>query len=73
VWKGENLAAGPQVSLEALDVLKNSPGHNANLLNPNFRQVGVGFACQPDSGYDCYWAIEFAGATPTDSGSAGSE
>jgi len=73
VWKGENLAAGPQVSLGALDLLKNSPGHNANLLNPNFQQVGVALDCQLGAYYGCYWAIEFAGTNSKDSSSTGSE
>jgi uncharacterized protein YkwD len=38
---GENLAFAPTVQM-AHRGLMNSPGHSANILNPAFRQVGIG-------------------------------
>lgn len=38
---GENLAYAPNVRL-AHEGLMNSPGHRANILNPQFRRVGIG-------------------------------
>jgi uncharacterized protein YkwD len=38
---GENLALAPTVPL-AHQGLMNSPGHRANILNPNYRTVGIG-------------------------------
>lgn len=38
---GENLALAPTVAL-AHQGLMNSPGHRANILNPNYRTVGIG-------------------------------
>jgi uncharacterized protein YkwD len=40
-YAGENLALAPSTSL-AMEGLMNSPGHRANILNPNFHQIGVG-------------------------------
>ena len=38
---GENLAGAPTVE-RAHSGLMNSPGHRANILNPNFTHVGIG-------------------------------
>jgi uncharacterized protein YkwD len=38
---GENLALAPTLSL-AHTGLMNSPGHRANILNPEFGRVGIG-------------------------------
>lgn len=38
---GENLAKAPSVSI-AHDGLMHSPGHRANILDPGFRQIGIG-------------------------------
>ena len=58
---GENIAAG-YASVEAVvDGWIGSPGHCANLLNPQFTQVGV--ACVPggsNTTYTSYWAMELA-------------
>jgi uncharacterized protein YkwD len=39
---GENLAYGYPTAHEVVGAWLNSPGHRANLLNPNFRDLGVG-------------------------------
>jgi len=38
---GENLAYAPDV-LRAHEGLMNSPGHRANILNPDYRKIGIG-------------------------------
>jgi uncharacterized protein YkwD len=38
---GENLALAPSTSL-AMQGLMNSPGHRANILNPDFGKIGIG-------------------------------
>jgi len=46
-WTGENLYMGTNAAaspVEALDGWMNSPGHRANILRPQFTQVGVGVA-----------------------------
>lgn len=40
-YAGENLAGAPTVA-RAHTSLMNSPGHRANILNPNFTHVGIG-------------------------------
>jgi len=40
-YAGENLALAPSTTL-AMQGLMNSPGHRANILDPNFRVVGIG-------------------------------
>ena len=41
-WSGENVAVGQANAKEVTNVWYNSPGHRANMLNPNFRYIGVG-------------------------------
>jgi uncharacterized protein YkwD len=40
-YAGENLALAPSTQL-AMEGLMNSPGHRANILNPNFKRIGIG-------------------------------
>ena len=40
-YAGENLAGSPTVE-RAHTNLMNSPGHRANILNPNFTHIGIG-------------------------------
>jgi uncharacterized protein YkwD len=47
-FAGENLALAPTLAI-AHDGLMNSPGHRANILNPKFKQIGIGVI---DNGYD---------------------
>lgn len=56
---GENLAAGFAGSPQAvLNGWMNSPEHRANILNPTYTEIGVGY--QPASGqYGAYWDQEF--------------
>lgn len=41
IYAGENLALSPTTGL-AMQGLMNSPGHRANILNPNFNKLGIG-------------------------------
>mgnify|MGYP001409754965 CR=1 FL=1 len=40
-YAGENLAGNPSVE-DAHESLMNSPGHRANILNPNYTHIGIG-------------------------------
>ncbi len=40
----ENIAAGQRTVEEVVDGWMNSPGHRANILSPDVRQIGIGFA-----------------------------
>ncbi len=58
---GENLNAGnAAVSPETVVAAwMNSPDHRANILNPNFTNVSVGFVFDPNSPYKTYWSQYF--------------
>ena len=58
-WKGENLAAGNAGAQAAFDQWRYSPGHNANMLNPNYEVIGVARA--QGGAYGWYWATNFGG------------
>jgi uncharacterized protein YkwD len=62
-FRGENLAAGNGAAAAAFEQWRNSPGHNANMLSPNFRVIGIGRAYNASSTYDWYWATDFGGAS----------
>ena len=40
---GENIARGQRNPAEVVESWMNSPGHRANILNPEFRYMGVGY------------------------------
>lgn len=40
---GENAAEGQQTPAEVVDAWMNSPGHRANILNPKYTYIGVGY------------------------------
>ncbi|MEZ4570990.1 MAG: CAP domain-containing protein [Thermomicrobiales bacterium] len=54
--KGENIAAGYPSAQAVFDGWRNSPEHNANMLNPNFDAIGIGHV---DGGH--YWTTDFGG------------
>jgi hypothetical protein len=60
-WKGENLVAGVDAAQAAFDLWKGSPGHNANMLNPNFKVIGIARAYGDGTTYGWYWTTEFGG------------
>ncbi|MBQ6976893.1 MAG: hypothetical protein IJQ16_10150, partial [Selenomonadaceae bacterium] len=54
---GENIAYGTNLSAEgATDLWINSPGHYKNMINPDFREIGL--ACYV-SGENIYWVQLF--------------
>jgi serralysin len=60
---GENIAAGQSSAESVMQGWMNSSGHRANILNPNFTHLGVGYAyLANDSGsvnYQHYWTQVF--------------
>lgn len=55
----ENIAAGYSTPEQVMNGWMNSSGHRANILNPNLREIGVGYAYVSDSSYDRYWVQNF--------------
>lgn len=56
---GENIAAGLDSGRKVLDGWLASPGHCANLMNPQFREMGAGYASDPKSDAGIYWTALF--------------
>jgi uncharacterized protein YkwD len=60
-WKGENLAAGASSAESVFNLWKDSPGHNSNMLNGNYRVMGIARVHTPDSNFGWYWTNDFGG------------
>lgn len=56
---GENIAAGQPTPEDVIDSWMSSQGHRANILNPNFCDIGVGYTYVADSFYRHYWTQDF--------------
>lgn len=52
---GENIAAGIDTPRKVVDGWLASPGHCANLMNPQFRDLGAAYAVDPKSDAGIYW------------------
>jgi uncharacterized protein YkwD len=57
----ENIQAGAPNAYAVVNSWLNSPGHCKNLLNPNYREIGVGFAARPATRYGYYWTADLGG------------
>lgn len=62
-WRGENLVAGTETAAHAMQMWKDSPPHNENMLNPNYTVIGIARAYDATSDFGWYWATEFGGAS----------
>ncbi|MHB1483799.1 MAG: CAP domain-containing protein [Saccharofermentanales bacterium] len=56
---GENIACGQTTPKQVMDCWMDSEGHRANILNPDFKQLGVGIAKNTTGIY--YWVEMFIG------------
>lgn len=56
---GENIAAGQDTPRKVLDGWLTSPGHCANLMNPQFSELGAAYAVDPKSDAGIYWTSLF--------------
>jgi len=54
---GENIAAGNSTAAATMDQWMTSDGHCANVMNPDFEDIGVGY--YPGGGYGHYWTQAF--------------
>ena len=61
-YVGENLAAGQRNVQQAIQAWKNSPSHNANMLEPGYAYVGIGYFVDPTG--RPYWGQTFAYKLP---------
>ncbi|MCL2256360.1 MAG: SafA/ExsA family spore coat assembly protein [Firmicutes bacterium] len=53
----ENIAHGQRTPADVMNSWMNPPGHRANILNPNFNQIGVGIA--RDNRGNLFWTQMF--------------
>jgi uncharacterized protein YkwD len=60
-YRGENIVAGTSTAQRAFDKWKASAGHRANMLNSNYRAIGIGRVYNASSTYDYYWTTTFGG------------
>jgi len=67
---GENIAAGTvkDTAAEAFEMWRNSSGHNANMLNGSYRQIGIARVYNANSPYKWYWVTDFSTSTDGTSG-----
>ncbi|MFZ0614703.1 MAG: CAP domain-containing protein, partial [Desulfobacterales bacterium] len=56
---GENIAAGYATPAAVVDGWMNSDGHRANILNPDYCDIGVGYAAVDGSDFYHYWTQDF--------------
>jgi uncharacterized protein YkwD len=68
-YVGENIAAGYITAEEVVRGWMNSPGHRENILNPNYKEVGIGYHyLANDTGeinYNTYWTQDFGAIVST--------
>jgi hypothetical protein len=56
---GENIAAGYAIPAAVVDGWMQSEGHRANILDPGYCDIGVGYATVDGSQYTQYWTQDF--------------
>lgn len=56
---GENIAAGNSTAAKTVEQWMNSDGHCANIMNPKYTQLGVGYFYTSTSKYKHYWTQNF--------------
>ena len=70
---GENIAAGQTTPAQVVEGWMKSPGHRANILNPNYTEIGVGYEyLENDTGsvnYNHYWTQVFGTPLNNNTGS----
>jgi uncharacterized protein YkwD len=71
-WKGENIAAGFTTAASVFTAWQNSPGHNANMLGPNYTAMGISRVYTAGSPYTWYWTNDFGGVQSGAAAPAGS-
>lgn len=70
--KGENIAASYATADAVFAAWKASSGHNADMLNPNVKAIGIGFVTVSGSPYTNYWTTDSGGyGTPPRSAPSG--
>jgi hypothetical protein len=69
--KGENLATGTETAEEAFQAWRESPSHNAAMLDGRYRVVGVARVYEPDGNHAWFWTTDFGGVADPSSHAPG--
>jgi uncharacterized protein YkwD len=56
----ENVSAGYDTISEVFSGWRQSPSHNANMLAPGMRRMGIAAVYNPRSRYKVFWALVLA-------------
>ena len=56
----ENVSAGYHTLAEAFSGWRQSPPHNANMLAPGMRRIGIAAAYNPNTRYKVFWTLVLA-------------
>ncbi len=67
-YRAENIAAGQSTAVKVFNSWKASSGHNANMLNKNYKAIGIGGLSVSGSPYGYYWTTNFGGVVDAGSG-----
>ena len=59
---GENIAAGQQTAQEVFEAWRDSASHRANMLNPDYRVVGIARRVVLSNQYRVFWVTDFGSA-----------
>lgn len=60
-YSGENIAAGNPTAEGTINQWLKSPGHCENMLDKDFKMIGVGYFQNPGAKYTHYWVQNFGG------------
>jgi uncharacterized protein YkwD len=63
---GENVFAGDESAAGAFDAWLNSPGHNENMLSPDFAAIGIARVFNDASQFGWYWTTTFGSDAEAD-------
>jgi hypothetical protein len=64
-YVGENISAGRTIPSDTIQGWMNSQGHRENILNPNYTEIGFGYAYSKYSQYRHYWVQVFGKSSDT--------
>ena len=60
-YLAENISAGRSTAQATVEGWMKSKSHRENILNPNFKYLGVGYAYKENTVYTHYWVQDFGG------------
>ena len=60
-FKAENIATGYETAEEVFEGWRESPSHNAAMLDGHYHAIGIGRVYLPGPKHDWYWTTDFGG------------